>query len=68
MNKMHKMLKCLIAPMSGLFVGYFCLSEAYMYSGGTQYTKQQLIDDKELAKKVMRRHETMRRYGVSLVK
>mgnify|MGYP001203144975 CR=1 FL=1 len=63
---MKKLVKCLIAPISGMVVGYTCLSEAYMYSGGTQYTKQQLIDDKVLAKKVERRHNTMRRFGVEL--
>lgn len=63
---MNKFLRCLIPPISGLTVGFLCLNEAFKHSGSTHYTKKDLINNKELAKIITRRHNTMKRFGVNM--
>lgn len=63
---MNKLLKCLLPPLSGISVGFLCLNEAYSHSGTTQYSKKDLINDKELAKKITKRRNTMKQFGVEL--
>ena len=45
-------------------VGFLCIYEAFMYSGSTHYNRQDLIDNTELLRKVTRRHNTMKEFGV----
>ena len=61
---MIKILKCLLPPITGMTVGFLCINEAFMYSGTTHYNRQDLIDNKELLRKVTRRHNTMKEFGV----
>ena len=63
---MNKFFKCLIPPISGLSVGFLCLNEAFKHSGSTHYTKNDLINNKELARRITRRHNTMKRFGVNM--
>tara|TARA_Y100000816_G_C26087660_1_gene574205 strand:+ start:1339 stop:1536 length:198 start_codon:yes stop_codon:yes gene_type:complete len=63
---MNKLLKCLLPPLSGMSVGFLCLNEAYTHSGTTQYSKKDLINNRELAKRITKRHNTMKRFGVEI--
>ena len=63
---MNKLFKCLIPPISGLSVGFLCLNEAFKHSGSTHYTKNDLINNKELVRRIIRRHNTMKRFGVNM--
>ena len=61
---MIKILKRLLPPITGMTLGFLCINEAFMYSGTTHYNRQDLVDNKELLRKVTRRHNIMKDFGV----